>query len=89
MGMGMSKVKPKIRPLLYNQEEAAAALGVSVDFFHEQIQDNLPYVPIGRPDKPLKRWRPETIDEWLKEHERPAPERKAAWEEKLLKLRVN
>jgi hypothetical protein len=85
----MPKLKPEIRPLLYNQEEAAAALGVSVDFFHQQIEDNLPSVLIGRPDRPLRRWRPETINGWLKDHERPAPEKKAVLEEKLLRLRVS
>jgi len=48
--------------LALNQQEAAEALGCSVNHFKSNVRPHVKAVYIGS----VRRWRPEDLDAWLK-----------------------
>ena len=56
----VNRVSPRLPPLAMSEQEAASALGVSVDFFYDHIAHELRVVQIGRrrliPIIELERW---------------------------------
>lgn len=66
--------RPAPPRLALTQQEAAAALGVSVETFVEHIRPTLPSVPAGS----RRLYRVSAIEEWLQEQEIQGGRRTAA-----------
>jgi hypothetical protein len=62
--LGRMPVRREIPRLAFNQQEAAAALGISVDHFERHVKPDLPVVYSGS----LRLYPRRVLERWLEDH---------------------
>jgi excisionase family DNA binding protein len=63
--MSANRVRRQVPRLAFNQQEAAEALGISVDHFERHVKADLPVVYSGS----LRLYPRTALERWLAEHE--------------------
>jgi hypothetical protein len=62
--MAQKRVRRSVPRLAFNQQEAAEALGISVDHFERHVKADLPVVYTGA----LKLYPRQALEQWLAAH---------------------